>query len=477
MNIRHFIDRFKHRKVVDILTTADPGKMLHVADTKIIGAFRRAARRVPAYRTILAEKGVDVDGVRDIDSYRKLVPTINKESFFQPFELHEYCVDGSLENITSYMTSSGHTGIFSYGIVDRDQSSTTAFSTDSILEYGFLIDEQSTLFINAMPMGVRVFSSLPIIDVSVRCDMAVAMLQKVSKYYEQTLVITDPYFLKHLIEEGCKHKVPWNTLNVSFITGGDFITESMRRYLEWLADLNFAKVGGRTLVSTMGAAELELNMFHETRQSIQIRRLAYDNPEFRKALFGEESLSQVCPQFMHYYPHRIFLETDTENGHDSGELLFSVLNEKARVPLMRYRTGDRGHLITYDRVIEVLREFGHADMAPDLKLPFVAVYGRVDKFAMHQGHRITPLIVEQGLYEDMDVAAAITGQLFLHVDSEHVTIELQLQKGIEPTDELRLSCTLAARRYLPCEVPVTLYPYQDYPHGMDFDFERKIAKV
>ena len=461
---------------MDILTTTDPGRMLHAGDSKLIGAFRRALR-VPAYQSILKEHGVDADAIQDILSYRKLVPTLTKESFFQPFELHEYCVDGSLENITSYMTSSGHTGVFSFGVIDRDQTATTAFSTDSILEYGFLIDEQSTLFINALPMGVRVFSGLPVVDVSVRCDMAIAILRKVSKYYKQTLIITDPYFLKHLIEEGCKAKIPWATLNVSFITGGDFLTEPMRRYLEWLTELNFAKVGGRVLISTMGVAELELNMFHETRQSVLIRRLAYDNPDFRRALFGDESISQVCPQFMHYYPHRIFLETDTENGHDEGELLFSILNDKARIPLMRYRTGDSGKLITYDRVVGLLREFGHPEMIPDLKLPFVAVYGRTDKFVTFEGHRITPLLVEQGLYEDLDVAAAVTGQLFLHVDEGHVTIELQLQKGVEPTDALRESCACAAKRYLPCEIPVMLYRYGEYPHGMEFDFERKVAKV
>jgi phenylacetate-CoA ligase len=454
MSLRKFIDHFKHRKVVDILTTTDPVKMLHVADAKIIGAFRRALR-MPAYQSILKEHGVDVDAISDVDSYRRLVPIITKESFFEPFELHEYCVDGSLENVTSYMTSSGHTGVFSFGV----------------------IDEQSTLFINALPMGVRVFSNLPVVDVSVRCDMAIAILKKVSKYYKQTLIITDPYFLKHLIEEGCKAKVPWATLNVSFITGGDFLTEPMRRYLEWLTELNFAKVGGRVLISTMGVAELELNMFHETRQSVMIRRLAYDDLKFREALFGKESLSQVCPQFMHYYPHRIFLETDTGNGHDYGDLLFSVLNDKARVPLMRYRTGDSGRLITYDRVLEVLREFGHMEMAPDLKLPFVAVYGRTDKFILFEGHHITPLLVEQGLYEDLDVAKSITGQIFLHTDQGHALIELQLQKGVEPTDALREASLRAAQRYLPCEVPVTLYRYEDYPHGMEFDFERKVAKV
>ncbi len=144
---------------------------------------------------------------------------------------------------------------------------------------------------------------------------------------------------------------------------------------------------------------------------------------------------------------------------------------------MRYRTGDSGRLITYDRVLEVLREFGHPEMVPDLKLPFVAVYGRTDKFVMYEGHRITPLLVEQGLYEDMDVAKSITGQIFLHVDEGHVTIELQMQKGIEPTDALRDLCIRAAMHYLPCEVPVTLYRYGEYPHGMEFDFERKVAKV
>jgi phenylacetate-CoA ligase len=227
----------------------------------------------------------------------------------------------------------------------------------------------------------------------------------------------------------------------------------------------------------MGVAELELNMFHETRQSVMIRRLAYDDLKFREALFGQESLSQVCPQFMHYYPHRIFLETDTENGHDYGDLLFSILNDKARVPLMRYRTGDSGRLITYDRVLEVLREFGHSEMAPDLKLPFVAVYGRTDKFIVFEGHQITPLLVEQGLYEDLDVAKSITGQIFLHTDQGHALIELQLQKGVEPTDALREASLRAARRYLPCELPVALYRYAEYPHGMEFDFERKVAKV
>ena len=81
-------------------------------------------------------------------------------------------------------------------------------------------------------MGVKIHTSLPLAETSVRSDMALAIIKKITRYFDQLLVVGDPYFIKRLVEEGIEEKIDWTKLNSSFIFGEDWFSESFRTYIE-----------------------------------------------------------------------------------------------------------------------------------------------------------------------------------------------------------------------------------------------------
>src|SRR5262249_5603706 len=161
------------------------------------------------------------------------------------------------------------------------------------------------------------------------------------------------------------------------------------------------------VMSSMGIAELDLNIFHETLDTIAIRRLAHRDAKLRRALFGDVT---HCPMFFVYYPHRCYVE-ELATGGGQRELVLSMLSEEMKIPLLRYRTGDFGQIFAYGQVVEILARHGYR-VAPDLKLPFLAVSGRGKSIAAGSS-RLTPEEVKEALYTDHEIARALTGNFRL----------------------------------------------------------------
>ena len=222
----------------------------------------------------------------------------------------------------------------------------------------------------------------------------------------------------------------------------------------------------------MGIAELDLNLFHESLYTIRIRRLAQDDPEFRRAIFGHET--KICPELYHYYPHRMFLEALPEDKEEK-ELVFSMLSPHMLIPLIRYNSKDTGDIIPYNKLKNILMKFGKNDLIPDLKLPLVWVGGRIERFLEVNGKRVYPEEIKQGLYEDFEVAAKTTGYFKLNKESK--ILEVQLKKNVVLSNDLQGRFAKALLKYCDADLPIVLYAYQDFPYGMELDYERKFQNI
>src|SRR5690348_11392557 len=84
-------------------------------------AFRSAAGSVPAYRTILNEARVNVASIQTANDFSTL-PVLEKAGTFQRFGIAELCRDGQLGRLGSVLTSSGHSGIFAFGLNDLEST-------------------------------------------------------------------------------------------------------------------------------------------------------------------------------------------------------------------------------------------------------------------------------------------------------------------------------------------------------------------
>jgi len=470
--INDLINKIQRKKTISFLRSVNPARLEEYSQKLLLAAFKRAATRVPAYKQILKEHNVDYRTITDVESFKKLVPVINKLDVFPRFEIEELCIDGTIKDMKLAMSSSGFSGVYSFGINTHLNYKNIAKSIDTALDYVFDISNKKTFLVSCIPMGVKVHTSLQLSENSVRSDMALAIIKKFSPKFEQTLIVSDPHFLKKLVEEGNEQKIPWKKLNISLISGEDWFSESFRAYLAHLIDVDLDNPQGRFVGATMGIAELDLNLFHESLYTINIRRKIQADAKLKKTLFGEDT--KAAPILFHYYPHRIFLEALPENAK-SKELVFSMLSQTMLIPLLRYNSQDTGWIFSYNQMSETLKEYGYQGLIPDLKLPLVAVGGRKDRFLEVMGNRVYPEEIKQGLYEDFEAASLTTGYFKLNPDGKN--IQIQLKKGIAITEDLKNKFKKALMKYVSADLPVVLYHYQDFPYSMELDYERKFQHI
>ncbi len=468
-------ERVERAELIRILRETPPETLLAMSEMQTVEAFHRVAQSVPFYQQMLSSNGVDPSTVTDIQSYCAQAPILDKHNTFAAHSISELCTGGNLDDIRTLLTSSGHSGVFSFGVNTKDNLQRSAKSIDMGLQYLFDVDNRATVLINCLPMGVKVNTTATFLaETSVRDDMVFAIVKKFSEEFDQVILVGEGSFIKKIIEDGAEqHGIDWPSLRVHLITGEEGIAENYRTYIAKLLGIDdITAEGGKLVGSSMGVAELDLNIFHETRESIEIRRLAHQDEKLRKALFGGDV--DFCPMFFAYYPQRCYVE-EMPRGDGHNELVISMLSEEMKIPLLRYKSGDIGRIMTYDHVVDTLREHGY-DLKPDLQLPFVAVYGRGKSLDTPQGH-LFPEAVKEALYADHDIAAAITGNFHLTDGGDGGQLAVQLRRGFDKPAEAEARLLKHLASYSSVTPEVTFGPYETFGHAMEVDYERKFSYV
>jgi len=470
-------EKQERREMIAYLRATPPAELSGSAEQATVAAFHRAIREVPAYRRLFsAHTNAAPADITDLAAFRQAAPLLDKHNTFGAFDVRELSLGGTLDGVRSFLTSSGHSGVFSFGVNTAENLARSSRSIDTGLEYVFGVDERSTLLINALPMGVKVNTKATVLaETSVRDDMVYALVKKFAADFDQIIIVAEGSFAKKILEDGAEHHgIDWAGLPVSLITGEEGIAENYRDYVAGLIGVpDPGHAGGKLIMSSMGVAELDLNIFHETADTIAIRRLAHRDPALRKALFGDDAT--VCPMLFVYYPHRCYVEEVKGDGAQP-ELVLSMLSEEMKIPLLRYRSGDLGRIFTYDRMVEILAAHGYR-VAPDLKLPFVAVYGRGSGVSAAAG-RLTPEEVKEAIYADHALAATLTGNFRITVGAESgIDIAFQLRKGKQAVAGAadRFAACLAA--ITPVSATARFIPYAEFPYMMEVDWERKFRYV
>src|SRR5437773_6110242 len=179
-------------------------------ESRVLREFRRAAADVPAYRMLLDEEGVRASDVCDLASFSRVCPLLSKRNTFDRFPLDRLSVGGHLVDVADVLTSSGHGGRFSFGVINRKQASVAAEFIDQAFDDAFCVNARKTLAINCLPMGVG-FSShrMTVATTSVREDMAVALVEAFGQFYEQLVLVGDPLFMKKFTDHARERGVDW----------------------------------------------------------------------------------------------------------------------------------------------------------------------------------------------------------------------------------------------------------------------------
>lgn len=430
-------------------------------------SFRRAAERVPAYQTLLREARISPGEINTREDFHRL-PILEKGNTFQRFGIEQLCLDGELGKLGSVLTSSGHSGLFAFGLTESDALGDTIQWIDDSLDALFQVKTKKTLLINCLPMGVKVpTQACTLAETSVRPDMAVGLVKAFGRHFEQVILVGEAAFTKHLLELGLKGGLDWLKHTVHVIVGEEPLAENARKYLESLLGADVREPQEGMVVSSMGVAELGLNLFSEAPPAGQLtllRRVLHENPGLRREILGAKDW---VPSLFTYDPRRIFVEFDAE-----GRLLLTTLDPRVRVPLVRYATGDRGHFLRVPSAQHPALQ--SAGISTELLgwLPVVAIEGRGDH-ALAGSDPVYPEAVKEGIYHDAALAGLTTANFRLVSGREKVRVRIQLSPEILPTPEMEKQFLVAIRGYVSAPIEVSCETYGAFGSGMTLDYERK----
>lgn len=466
----NFLYEWQKKKFIRYLK-ADPAKISADGKMRIIPAFQSAAKDVPAYKKLLAGKGVVAGSIKDIEAFRKKVPVIDKSIFSAP-DISSLCRGGTLKEMKSAMVSSGTSETsYSYGISTRKEVRKQPLLIDFLLDLWFGINQRRTLVINSLGMGTCLSPnvSFPVVHTSVRPDMVIELVNKFAAHFEQFIIIGNTYFMKKVIEDGIDCGLNWKTLPAHFIIGEDWFPENYRDYLAGLLGVDFRDMRNKSVVSNMGLCEFGLTLFRESMDTIRIRRLAQKDTALRYALFGQET--EICPELFQYDPYQIFPE------EINGELLITDLSRNNLIPLIRYNTKDRARIYAYNEIKDILTKFNYQDYSSVLKLPLISIMGRTGKNVQSGGREVAIEEVKAGLYSDFEAAAATTGYFRISKKDGRLIIEVQLKEKREPSEDLKKKFFNAIMQYVKVDFELVLYPYKEFPYGMGLIYEQKFKYV
>ena len=424
--------------------------------------------RVPAYRLLLTEAGVDPAAIVDAASYSARCPILTKANTFDRFSIEQLCVPGMMADLADVLTSSGYGGRFSFGLSTRQQHAETAGLLDCAFDDAFQVKTRKTLAINCLPMGVT-FSShvMTVATTSVREDMAVALMKSFGSHYEQIMIVSDPLFVRRLLDHADEQGLDWGQFRVVMMLGEEIFGESFRTYVAGRLGLDVDRADTGRIVSSFGVGELGLHLCYETPATIALRRAALRCPTLAEGLFGE---SGGAPAILAYNTQRTLIESIDCDSSGYGWLTISMLDDSLPVPLPRYQTGDMVRLIDPKSVAAHLQRSG-LSLPGDLPDALLVLRGR-GKDRLPDGTHVADY--KDALYVHSEVADRLTGAFRLSATSEGPRMHVQLARGAVTDDafERRLK---AALRIGTADVAVIVSSYAAFPYGMGLDYERKFA--
>ncbi|MFZ6843219.1 hypothetical protein [Undibacterium sp. RuTC16W] len=452
-------------------TTSD--QLIQLGKKKLIRAFRRAARCSSAYQILLSEHGASVNDITTVDDFLQRCPVLEKANTFRRFSIDQLIAsDTDKSQLASILTSSGHgSNGFAIGLGTRKQLKSTASLIDMGLELAFDIDRYKTLLINCLPMGVTFQSdTVCVANVSVREDMACAIVEQAGAAFEQIILCGDPIFLKKLCDFSQNKGLDWRRYRVNVIVGEETFSESFRDYLALALNINLDHPASGLIGSSMGVGELGLNLFNETRETIAMRRACMAQPDLLVDLFGNSAIDAPVPSFMVFNPMRTFVEVVNTDSHGNGDLLVSMLDPDVPIPLMRYKTGDKARLLSAVELNEVYEKINLGISPPSL--PVIALHGRAKDYlpdGMHLDY------FKHMLYANPSISVHVSGAFRLTLTGGCVLWEVQLQYGNKTSPQEIASVLQNAIAATHEKVETICYPYHDFPYGKSLDYERKFV--
>jgi phenylacetate-CoA ligase len=291
---------------------------------RIRAVFLKAQADCPAYARFLA-----AEGYRPRRPWRLAdVPVTTKENYVKKYTIEERCYGGVLGGGGQVIDeSSGSSGVPNNWV--RSASERRDVRRVLQLSYGLMYGDEGRMLLNCFALGpwaTGMNVSMSLADVGIlksigpdamKLERTLATFGPSYRY----LVFGYPPFVKAFVDS-CTLDLSGYALDL--VVGGEGISENLRAYL------------GRTfrsIVSSYGASDLEINLGIETEWTIALRARCTADPELSRALFGRD----VPPMIFQFNPVDYHAEL-----LPSGELAFTMCRNNGAAPKLRYNLKDQG---------------------------------------------------------------------------------------------------------------------------------------
>jgi phenylacetate-CoA ligase len=408
---------------------------------KALSIFHEAAEKVPAYKQFLKLKEVNPKEIKTFEDFQKKVPIIDKKNYILQNPLKELCLDGKVEKMYTFSTSSGSEGtpVIWPRLVEQDKMLPDYWECFFIQNWN--IDEKSTLVIITMALGNWIAGMLTTdvikrIALKGKYRLSIAtpgtdikqilnIIKWIAPNYDQIIILVYPSLLKLIIEEGEKFGIKWRNLNLKFWLGGEKFSKNMRNYvieklgIEEKLD-TFVSVYGTSDAGAIGLGSPLSNL---------IFKIISENERLHRKLVEPlpKSFSLVQCNPLSYFVEGIEDEI--------------VITYRGGIPLIRYNTHDLGKVIPYEHMMTFMKE-NNIDVVELLKKegykkekiwhwPFLYIIGKEESISIF-GAKISPEDIEAIIYSKK-IKEINSFRLKLESDKEGNTcfyILLELKKDI-----------------------------------------------
>ena len=248
------------------------------AKARAYAEFTKAKKRVPAYREFLKTSGFSRPSFNGFVPNIHEIPATDKDNYVNRYSIDDRCVNGKIPHRGIIIDeSSGSSGTAINWVRGKKERRHNA----RFIEWGMrnLMGKEPLFIVNAFALGpwatgvnitmsCEKFSKLKSVGPDkIKIENTINHFGSLYKY----VIMGYPPFLKSLVDTS---DIRWQEHNVSFIFGGEAMSENMREYLN--------KKGIKKVYSSLGASDVELNIAAENDFTISLRKLLVKHEALQK---------------------------------------------------------------------------------------------------------------------------------------------------------------------------------------------------
>ena len=269
---------------------------------------------------------------------------MTKENYVKKYSIEQRCYGGAIPKAGVVIDeSSGSTGMPNNWV--RSAAERADVKRILQLNYQLIYRDSGCMLLNCFALGpwatgMNVSMSLVEMGILKSIGPDRLKLENTLTFFGPSyryLIFGYPPFIRSFVDET---RLDLSQYQFDLVVGGEGISEGLRSHLRQYA---------RTVISSFGASDLEINIAVETELTIALRGLCLKNEILCQQLFGRAT----PPMIFQYNALDYTIETNGEN-----ELLFTLARHSGAAPKIRYNLRDSGGVFSFSSLSRVLEKHG-----------------------------------------------------------------------------------------------------------------------